>query len=655
MFEIIERDGLARICRFHTRRGILETPCLLPVVNPNVNTIPPRELYADFRARAVITNSYIILRNKELRERALRDGIHGVLDFPGVIMTDSGTFQSHVYSEIEAENKQIVQFQKDIGSDIGMALDIFTEPHWDRERTLRAIELTIARTKEASEMKGDMLIGGVIQGSIHADLREHCAREMSVLDVDIHPIGGVVPLMESYRFDDLVDVIISSKKGLIPARPVHLFGAGHPMIFALTVLLGCDTFDSASYAKFARDGRFMFPNGTFRIEDMKKLVCNCPACRDTDIAAIKKMSEDDRAQLIARHNLFISFTEIENVKKAIMEGNLWELAELRCRSHPALLDGLRRIAKYKDFLEKYEPLSRDGAFFYTGTESLDRPAVYRYEKRFFERYTQPDTQVLVGFEDSEKPYSSRYDKEMHKILSICDAHFVVSSPFGPVPIELDEIYPIAQSVFPKNRDSVLEERMKHLMERMSHIQTYGICVIFEGDETIRLLEAIAPGKSTFNIDIARIRAVADYQFGKGASDALLSGVISLVKSKKTGRIRNVLVDGELVLSIRASDGFFSLRLAGAKRLHSAFRTPTLRVIVNKDSSEFNRKGRNVFCKFVIDCDDEIRPRDEVIVVDEEDRLVACGRSLMTKDEMLSFKKGVAVEVREGVAVKENST
>ena len=43
------------------------------------------------------------------------------------------------------------------------------------------------------------------------------------------------------------------------SRPVHLFGAGHPMVFALAALLGCDMFDSASYAKFARDDRFMFP------------------------------------------------------------------------------------------------------------------------------------------------------------------------------------------------------------------------------------------------------------------------------------------------------------------------------------------------------------------------------------------------------------
>lgn len=648
MFEIVERDGLARICAFHTRRGTIETPCLLPVVNPNINTIPPKSLYEEFGIRAVITNSYIILKKKSLKESAMNKGVHELLDFPGIIMTDSGTFQSHLYSKIEATNKEIVEFQRDIGSDIGMPLDVFTEPDWERDRTAQAITQTIVRTKEASEIKGEMLLGGVVQGSLFPDLREQCAREMSTLPVDIHPIGGVVPLMENYRFADLVDVIVASKKGLVPNRPVHLFGAGHPMVFALAVLLGCDTFDSASYAKFARDGRFMFSSGTYRLEDMKKLVCDCPACRGHDIDSIREMNEEERTDLIARHNLYESIAEIERIKKAILEGTLWEFVEMRCRSHPALLDGLRRLANYKEFLEKYEPLSRESAFFYTGPESLDRPSVYRYERRFFERYTQPLTQILVGFEDSDKPYTTKYAREIEEISAICDAHFVIMSPLGPIPIELDEIYPIAQSVFPKIRDKVLIEKTHQLMERMSHIQKYGMCIIYDGEETKKLLESIAKGKSTFNIDIARVTAVADYQFGKGAADLLFSGEITFIKSKNTGRIRNVIVDGKHILSMRASDGFFSLKIAGATKLHAGFSSPRMRVVVQQESAEFNQKGRNVFCKFVVDCDENIRPMDEVLVVDENDHLVACGRSLLTRDEMLSFERGLAVLVREGI-------
>ena len=225
MFEITKRDGLARIGKLETAHGILETPALLPVINPRLVTVPPNELHEVFGFNGLITNSYIIRNDPVLKEKALNGKLHELLDFPGVIMTDSGTFQSHMYGEVGVRNDDIVNFQKDIGT------DIFTEPEWSKEQTTEAVEVTLERTREAAGLKGSMMLAGVVQGSIYPVLREHCAREMASMAVDVHPIGGVVPLMEQYRFADLVDVIVASKKGLNPSRPVHLIGAGHPMIF----------------------------------------------------------------------------------------------------------------------------------------------------------------------------------------------------------------------------------------------------------------------------------------------------------------------------------------------------------------------------------------------------------------------------------------
>ena len=138
------------------------------------------------------------------------------------------------------------------------------------------------------------------------------------------------------------------------------------------------------------------------------------------------------------------------------------------------------------------------------------------------------------------------------------------------------------------------------------------------------------------------------QFGRGAGRALLDGDVELKKSENTGKIRNVLVDGEHVLSMRANDGFFTLKVAGAERLRKAFPAPRLRVQVKEDSVPFNREGKNVFCSFVEECDPDIRPMDEVLVVDPSDELVAVGRALLTRDEMFAFSTGIAVKVRDGV-------
>jgi len=146
----------------------------------------------------------------------------------------------------------------------------------------------------------------------------------------------------------------------------------------------------------------------------------------------------------------------------------------------------------------------------------------------------------------------------------------------------------------------------------------------------------------------RIRATADFQFGRGAADALFAGAISYVVSKNTGKIRNVLVDGEHVVSLRAADGLFSLKAAGARRLAKAFPRPRLRIVVDEDTVQFYREGKNVFAKFVRGSDPEIRPGDEVLVVSPDDELCAVARATMNGREMLAFKRGVAAHVREGV-------
>ena len=63
-FELLKRDGLARICQLTTKSGSIETPALLPVINPKINTITPRELKEDFGFGALITNSYIIKKHQ---------------------------------------------------------------------------------------------------------------------------------------------------------------------------------------------------------------------------------------------------------------------------------------------------------------------------------------------------------------------------------------------------------------------------------------------------------------------------------------------------------------------------------------------------------------------------------------------------------------
>ncbi|MGA2884624.1 MAG: tRNA guanosine(15) transglycosylase TgtA [Halobacteriota archaeon] len=455
-FEITHKDVFGRIGKLDTPHGHIETPALLPVVNLNLMLIPPSEM-RQFGAEALMTNAYIIYRSSRLRAAALSAGIHGLLGFDGPIMTDSGSFQLATYGAIEIHSEEIVAFQRDIGSDIGTPIDIPTPPDVSHHRALRELDVTLERIEEATRCCGtDMLLAAPIQGSTHLDLRERYAGLLSKLSADVYPIGAVVPLMESYRYADLSNIIMACKAGLALNKPVHLFGAGHPMMFALAVALGCDLFDSAAYALYARDGRYLTPSGTHKLKDLAYLPCACPVCSSGDM----KLTERE----LAEHNLWVSFSELNTIKQAILDGQLWELVERRCR-HPALLQALRTIQEGFASFEAIEPLKR--SFTYTSTESAARPEVARYGKKLSR--LDLTGRVLIT-------------TNMQKTLTMeheFDTILLMKAPFGPYPPELAETYPIGQSEVPDPDYASIKSAMRNLIE---FIKSKNVEVTFAYDE-----------------------------------------------------------------------------------------------------------------------------------------------------------------------------
>jgi len=148
--------------------------------------------------------------------------------------------------------------------------------------------------------------------------------------------------------------------------------------------------------------------------------------------------------------------------------------------------------------------------------------------------------------------------------------------------------------------------------------------------------------------LRKIRSVADYQFGKGVGEKLFPENVEIVYSRKTGRIRHVYADEKMLATLKPRDGLFSLTVTGAKRLWEHVRPRRLWVKVQDEAAPFIAKGRSVFAKHVIDADEDIRPQEEVIVINERSQVVAVGKAILSGREMRMFKIGVAVRVRRGV-------
>lgn len=148
-------------------------------------------------------------------------------------------------------------------------------------------------------------------------------------------------------------------------------------------------------------------------------------------------------------------------------------------------------------------------------------------------------------------------------------------------------------------------------------------------------------------ELAKIRSIADYQFGKGVGARLFPENVQIAHSPRTGRIRFISLDGSRLATLRPTDGLLSLSVKAAKSLAKDQALAHCFVAVKNGVSEFVAAGGDVFAVHVVKVDPEIRAGDEVIAVDEAGNVLAVGKAMLSTVEMAAFKSGVAVKVRHG--------
>jgi len=151
--------------------------------------------------------------------------------------------------------------------------------------------------------------------------------------------------------------------------------------------------------------------------------------------------------------------------------------------------------------------------------------------------------------------------------------------------------------------------------------------------------------------LSKIRCVADYQFGKDVGVKLFPGIVRIVYSKNTGKIRHIHLNEEMLATLRPTTGLFALTIAGAKRLVCEVNPLCYWVKIQDDVEYFIAKGRSAFAKHVTNADPEIRANDEVLVINSRNEVLAVGRALLSGTEMKAFNRGIAVRVRCGVTEK----
>ena len=436
-FEVRESDLLGRIGTLKIGGKSVETPYMFPVVHPVSQIVPTRDL-SSMGFRGLMTNSYII--HSRRKDEALREGIHRLLDFDGLFMTDSGGYQVLEYGDLEVGYRDVASFQSRIGSDVAVTLDRPTgypqERSVARDTVDYSLRNALATLKEFGE-EGTVWVGPV-QGGLFSDLVAKSARSLAAAGFQFLALGSPVQVMESYMFADLVRMVMAARRSIPYSLPLHLFGAGHPLTMALAVAMGCDTFDSASYVIFARTGRYMSRSGVMTLKTMKYLPCSCPVCARTSVSELLALDHQERTRQLSMHNLWVLREELEACKEAISEGRLWDLVEERSMAHPKLREAFLELTKYSEAFLPGTPALKERGLFVRSAGDLRRPELLAAEKRLSRLSRRDSTTAIVASDSGGRPEGAKRKSEDGDVYGV---HPIL----GPYPIELEYHYPFSQT------------------------------------------------------------------------------------------------------------------------------------------------------------------------------------------------------------------
>lgn len=440
IFEVGDTNLAGRTGRITTKSGKIDTPALLPVLDARRQLVSP-SLIEQMGFQAVITNAYLMLKRKVNSENA-----HEYLGFDKVVMTDSGAYQLLEFGEIDVTQEEVIEFQERINTDIGVILDHPTGATQNYHEVAQGVNNTLINAKkfvQRTSPKKDILWVGPVQGGIYTELIKQCSLEMSKMPFHIHALGSPTQFLEGYKYSQIIGMLAVAKRYLPPSRPLHLFGAGHPASLSLFVAMGADLFDSASYALFAKAGRYLTQSRTYRLNDLTEFPCVCAVCSRYTPRELNQLSERARQALVAEHNLWVILQEMKTIRQAIRYGTLWDLISTRAAAHPSLHEAMRSLKTQRKLLIKNHAIhgvTKSGVL----SHGSSRPEFLNFRVRTLKYMARKKIDSIVII-----PYKAKKTIQEHEIenaTATSKAYPVIIHPeLGIVPAAFYSLYPVFQT------------------------------------------------------------------------------------------------------------------------------------------------------------------------------------------------------------------
>jgi len=378
MFEIISQKDNRRIGKIGTKHGVINTPFFMPDATRGfVKSLGKADL-EKIGADPMVVNTYHLYLEPGMELVKKADGIHKFMNWERPLLSDSGGYQ--IFSLIHKNSKlgkitdegatfrspvngsrhfitpeKSIQIQFDLGVDMMVVLDDVPPHSYEKEKIEEAVRRTISWAKRCKDEyarqikkrkigeKDRPLIFGVIQGGVHFDLREMCAKELVNIGFDGYGFGARHIDQEGNFLEDMV----RQTAGFIPENSLRFaLGVGTPEDIVRFVNCGWDMFDCVIPTREGRHGRLFLRKGELKVKSEKLKVkdksfyetininnekfredfspvdpnCDCALCRNYSRAYLRHLfvSKDPLAmRLASMHNLKFYLDLMEALRKEL--------------------------------------------------------------------------------------------------------------------------------------------------------------------------------------------------------------------------------------------------------------------------------------------------------------------------------------------------
>jgi queuine tRNA-ribosyltransferase len=351
-FEILARDGLARLGRLATAHGVIDTPAFMPVgTAATVKAMTP-DAVAATGARIVLANTYHLMLRPGVERIAALGGLHRFMNWPHAVLTDSGGFQVMSLATLRKIGEDGVEFRSHLdgsrhlltpersieiqhllGADITMVFDECTPYPAAREAVETSMELSMRwaeRSRGAFVPQPGHGIFGIVQGGVHPDLRQRSAARLVQIGFDGYAIGGLAIGEGQETTFAMVD---ATAPALPVDRPRYLMGVGKPSDLVGAVKRGIDMFDCVLPTRSGRTAQAFTRDGTLNLRNARHAEdpapldpeCRCPGCTGFSRAYLHHLTKSGEilaSMLLTAHNLTYYADLMQALRKTIAEGRL---------------------------------------------------------------------------------------------------------------------------------------------------------------------------------------------------------------------------------------------------------------------------------------------------------------------------------------------